>query len=405
MTLSLASAPPALRIASDAEAIEIAHQVAAQLARESIERDRDRRQPHAEMALLSASGLLAIGVPRSHGGAGAKMSTIAEVIRILSTGDAAIGQLPQNHYLFVEAISEDGSDSQKDFFFEALLAGARFGNAQAERGSTSALDLATRIVPDGDGFRLNGTKHYCTGAIFADWIPVAAIDPDGHHIVAYVARDAAGVEVLPDWNAMGQRTTFSGTSHFRNVRLTALQVLEHWRVFDRSNVFHPFGVLLHAAVDVGIARNAFEDLLRIVRGRQRPRLGAPVASARDDPHLLATLGTMSVQVRGLEALLAQAGVLMDHARGRTDADAIAEATTTAGAVKALAEDVGLEVTTNLFALAGSSATDAALGLDRHWRNLRTHSVHDANQWHFHRAGDWHVNRAAPSRPRRAGIKT
>jgi len=178
MTVSLAAAAPARVIASDDQAIQVAHQIAAQLARESIARDRERRQPHAEMALLSASGLLAIGVPRSHGGAGARMSTIAEVIRILSTGDAPIGQLPQNHYLFVEAIAEDGTDAQKAFFFDALLAGARFGNAQAERGSGSALDLATRLVRDGDGYRLNGTKYYCTGAIFADWIPVAAIDPD-----------------------------------------------------------------------------------------------------------------------------------------------------------------------------------------------------------------------------------
>lgn len=387
-------------IASEAEAIRVAHETAAILTRESVVRDRERRMPRAEMELLSASGLLAIGVPRSHGGAGAGMATIAEVIRILSIADSAIGQLPQNHYLFVEAIREDGSAAQQDFFFAQLLAGARFGNAQAERGS-SALDMATRLVAHGDGYRLDGTKHYCTGAILADWIPVAAIDDAGRQVVAYVGRDAPGVDVLPDWNAMGQRTTYSGTSHFRDVAVVPLQVIEHWRLFERANVFHAFGMLLHAAVDVGIARAAFEDTLSLLRKRNRPRLGAPVASAAQDPLVLARLGEIAVQIAGLEALLAAVGQLHDAARADPTDAAIAEAAVAAGGVKALSEDIGLAAAADLFALTGSATTDAALGMDRHWRNIRTHSVHDANQWRYAQVGGWRVNRTAPGKPRRA----
>ena len=396
-----ARAPTARIIASDAEAIAVAHEIAAELAAGSIARDRDRRLPVAEMDLLSASGLLAIGVPRSHGGADASLATIAEVIRILSVADGPIGQLPQNHYLFVEAIREDGTAEQKNFFFAELLAGARFGNAQAERGSSSALNLGTRLSAEGDGYRLAGTKYYCTGAILADWIPVAAIDDRERHVVAYVPRNAAGVDVLPDWNALGQRTTFSGTSHFRNVRVAPIQVIPHFRLFERANVFHPFGMLLHGAVDVGIARAAFEDLARLIRARARPRLGAPVASAADDPLLLARLGELAARLIGLEALLATAGITHDTARATLTPDAIAEAATVAGAVKAYAEEVGLAIASDLFALTGSSSTDADLGLDRHWRNLRTHSVHDANQWRYQQVGAWRVNGTAPGRPVRA----
>jgi SfnB family sulfur acquisition oxidoreductase len=399
MSAVLAQAAGARIIASEAEAIRVAHEIAAVLKRESIVRDRDRRMPRAEMELLSASGLLAIGVPRSHGGAGVGMATITEVIRILSVADSAIGQLPQNHYLFVEAIREDGSAEQQDFFFAHLLAGARFGNAQAERG-VSALDMATRLVADGDGYRLDGTKHYCTGAILADWIPVAAIDDAGRQVVAYVERDAPGVDVLPDWNAMGQRTTYSGTSHFRDVAVTRLQVIEHWRLFERSNLFHPFGMLLHAAVDVGIARAAFDDTLALLSKRNRPRLGAPVASAAEDPLMLARLGELSVQIAGLEALLAAVGRQHDAAQeGLTDGP-IAEAAVTAGGVKALAEDVALAAASDLFALTGSTSTDAMLGMDRHWRNIRTHSVHDANQWRYAQVGAWRVNGTVPAKPRR-----
>lgn len=400
MTAVLARPASAQIIATEAEAIRVAHEVAAVLARDSIVRDRDRRMPRAEMDVLSASGLLAIGVPRSHGGAGAGMATISEVIRILSIADSAIGQLPQNHYLFVEAIREDGSAGQQAFFFAELLNGARFGNAQAERGS-SPLNMATRLVAHGHTYRLDGTKHYCTGAILADWIPVAAIDDAGRQVIAYVRRDASGVEVLPDWNAMGQRTTYSGTSHFRDVAVEPWQVIEHWRLFERANVFHAFGMLLHAAVDVGITRAAFDDTLVLLRKRSRPRLGAPVASAADDPLMLARLGELAVQIAGLEALLAAVGGLHDAARADPTDTLIAEAGVAAGGVKALAEEIGLAAASELFALTGSATTDAALGMDRHWRNIRTHSVHDANQWRYAQVGGWRVNGTAPGKPRRA----
>lgn len=399
----MSNATPARRqhvIGSDREAIGIAYDVAARLAREAIARDRDRRLPHDEMDMLSESGLLAISVPRSHGGAGASVATIAEVLRILSVADPAIGQLPQNHFVFIEAIAQDGSEAQKDFFYAELLAGARFGNAQAERGSGSALDMATRLLPTGDGYRLNGTKYYCTGAILADWIPVAALDKDDRQILAYVRRDAPGVEVLPDWNAIGQRTTFSGTTHLRDVAVEQSQVIPHWQLFDRPTLFHSFGVLLHAAVDVGIARAALEDTIRLIRSRGRPRLGAPVLFAVDDPHLLSRLGELIVRLHGLEALLAEAARLHDRIGRSPDATQVAEAMVMAGAAKAHAEDVGLEIASELFALTGSASTDAAQALDRHWRNLRTHSVHDANQWRYHQVGAWRVNGTAPSLPRR-----
>jgi alkylation response protein AidB-like acyl-CoA dehydrogenase len=163
-------------------------------------------------------------------------------------------------------------------------------------------------------------------------------------------------------------------------------------------------VLLHAAVDVGIARAAFNDMTALIRARSRPRLGAPVDSAMDDPLLLARLGELAAQLTGLEALLAVAGDLHDAARANLTVDTIAEAAVAASAVKAFSEDVGIAIASDLFALSGSSSTDADLDLDRHWRNLRTHSVHDANQWRYHQVGAWRIKRTAPGRPVRTVLR-
>ncbi len=393
------------RIATDAEALAVAREVAALLAPDAIARDRERRKPLAELDLLSARGLLALTVPRSHGGADVSAETLVQVFQILAAADPAVAQLPQSHFVFLNALREDGNDAQKLFFFEKILAGARLGNAQAERGSASALDLKTRLraAPSssefpGNAFVLDGTKHYTTGALFAHWLPVAAIDDAGRLVLAYVPRDAPGVELLDDWNALGQRSTYSGTAHFRSVPVPAGQVVAHWRLFDRPATFHSFAQLLHAAIDVGIAENALADTVASVRARKRPRLGAPVAAATEDPLLLHRLGQLYTKFHAAEGLLLRAARAHDAAGPRPTAEAAALAAVLAGEAKAYAEDVSVEIASELFALLGTSASDESLGLDRHWRNARVHSVHDANQWRYHASGNWFLNTVAPGKP-------
>jgi SfnB family sulfur acquisition oxidoreductase len=394
-------APGVVVIRNDAEAIQVASELASQLRPGASERDRDRRLPAAEMDLLSASGLLGVTVPKAHGGAAVSTETLTRVFTLLSAADAAIGQLPQNHFLFVEAIKEDGSPEQKRFFFREILAGKRFGNAQAERGSGSALNLRTRLTAaPGGGYRLNGAKYYCTGAILAHWIPVSAIDDEGRSVLAYVPRTAAGVEVRADWSAMGQRTTYSGTSVFTDVAVPEDWVIPHWRLFERDNLFHPLGALLHAAIDVGIAQNALEDGLELVRARGRPRLGAAVATAGEDPHVLAAFGRLAARVHAAEQLLLWAARGIDDAGPAPEAARVADAAVRVAEAKAFAEDVALEAATDIFAQIGSSAADEALNLDRHWRNARTHTIHDANAWRYHVAGDYHLNGVPPGKPLR-----
>lgn len=392
-------AAPLRHIKSDAEAIAVAHDVAEQLAPGASERDRHRTIPLDEMDLLSASGLLGITVPASHGGADVSFATVIEVFRIISAADAAIGQLPQNHFFFVEAIRQDGSPTQKDYFFAELLAGKRFGNAQAERNSGTATGMSTHLSRSAADLRyLNGRKYYCTGALTAQWIPVAAYDEKGRHILAFVPRDAAGVTVEADWNAMGQRTTYSGTVTLDGVLVEDWQVVPHWRIFERPGIFHSYGVLLHAAVDVGIAGGALSETVAQIQARNRPRLGAAAASSREDPLLLARLGQLATKVHAAEALLARAAGRLDWAAAAMSEDRAALAAVETGEAKAFAEAVSLEVSSELFALLGSSSTDESLNLNRHWRNARTHTVHDANDWRYHATGNYLVNGIAPSKP-------
>ncbi|HEV3064718.1 MAG TPA: acyl-CoA dehydrogenase family protein, partial [Chthoniobacterales bacterium] len=212
-------------IKSDQEALEIAHRFANQIETESAERDTNRRLPLEEIELFSQSGLWGITVPKLYGGAGVSAVTFVKAIALVSLADASIGQIPQNHYANIEEIRLVGSEEQKAFFFERILKGDRLGNAAVERSGKNVLENRTRLVPDGQGYRLNGEKFYCTGALFAHWIPVRTVDPDGNRVVAIVSRQSEGLTVIDDWSAFGQRTTASGTVILNNVQVRKDQIL------------------------------------------------------------------------------------------------------------------------------------------------------------------------------------
>jgi SfnB family sulfur acquisition oxidoreductase len=391
------NAPTAVRrIASDAEAIEIAHALARELTPGASDRDRLGKPPHAELQRVAQSGLLGITVSKQWGGAEVSHETIAEVFRVLAVADPSIAQIPQNHFVFVEVLKLDGSDVQKRFFFDAILDGARLGNALSERHSKTVYAVETRLTrrPDGQ-FLLNGTKYYCTGALTATFVPVFALDEDDKLVVAYVDRRADGVEIDEDWHAMGQRATVSGTTRLKDVILPAERIVPHWRRYEVPQTFGAFGQIIHAAIDVGIARNALEDAALFVRSNSRPWFESGLDKAADEPHIIQQFGRLAVKLSAAEELLGKAGRTLDAAGRNINADAAAEASLAVAAAKAFGGDVAIEIANELFGLAGTRSADDRHNLHRHWRNARTHTLHDPNRWKYQHVGNFFLNGVRP----------
>ena len=215
--------PAARRIRDDSEALTVVDEVAAELAKRAVERDRKRILPYEEMDLVSDSGLLAITVPRAHGGADVRAGTVARVIAALSRADGSIGQIPQNHFFMLEGLRLQGSEEQKRFFYARVLAGERLGNALSETGTKTAHDHATRISREGESYRLNGRKFYSTGVLFAHWVAVVANDDNDVSTIAFVPRETRGITIVDDWSGFGQRTTGSGTTLLDNVEVASLR--------------------------------------------------------------------------------------------------------------------------------------------------------------------------------------
>ncbi|MDZ4192143.1 SfnB family sulfur acquisition oxidoreductase [Ectopseudomonas chengduensis] len=388
-------------IRSDAEALGVAEALAQVLNPGSAERDRERRLPHSELELFSHSGLWAISVPKAFGGAGVSSVTLAKVIARIAQADASLGQIPQNHFYALEVLRINGSEAQQRRLYGEVLAGRRYGNALAELGTKTALDRNTRLSRDGEHYRVNGRKFYATGALYAQRIPTLAVDDEGRGQLAFIPRQAAGLQVIDDWSGFGQRTTGSGSVLLDNVPVDADDVVPFQSAFDRPTTVGPFAQLLHAAIDTGIARAAYEDLLQFVRHKSRPWIDAGIDKASDDPLTQQEIGRLVIRLHASEALLERAGEFVDRAQTAPDEHSVAAASIAVAEARAISTEVSLLIASKLLELSGSRATLAEYGLDRHWRNARTHTLHDPVRWKYHAIGDYVLNERLP--PRRGTI--
>jgi SfnB family sulfur acquisition oxidoreductase len=317
------------------------------------------------------------------------------VTAILAEGDASIGQVPQNHFYILEALRNDGSEEQKTFFFGRALAGDRFGNALSERGTKTVAHYNTRITRDGLAYRINGSKFYSTGVIFADWITVFAVDEEDRLTMSFVPRGTDGIEIVDDWDGFGQRTTGSGTTILNNVRVTADAVVHHHRGFERPTTIGSVGQIIHAAVDLGIARAAFAETIDFVKTKSRPWMDSGVERACDDPLTIAKLGQIAIRLDAATATIERAGRKVDIAQIEPTEEHVVAATLAVAAAKVLTTEIALEASSALFELAGTSSVKSGLNLDRHWRNARTHTLHDPVRWKYHVIGNYHLNGVTP----------
>jgi SfnB family sulfur acquisition oxidoreductase len=383
------------RIANDAEAIAVARDLAAEFAREAGERDRDRRLPVAELDVFSASGLWGISVPKAYGGAEVSHATIATVFATIAAADPSLAQIPQNHFEILEVIRGAGSEAQKQAFYRLVLDGYRLGNAFSEFQGKTVENFETRVVLDGDGYRLSGKKFYSTGALFAHLIPVVAIDDDGRIAVAIVDRDADGLQVIDDWSAFGQKTTASGTVVLDNVGVTEDRILPGFLVYDRPSPIGAQSQLLHAAIDAGVARGAISATIDFVRTQARPWIDSGKDHASEDPYTISAIGDLKIRLHAAEALLERAGRQVDATVAAVTEDSIAAAKIAVAEAKVLSTEIALLAANKLFELAGTRSTLAKHNLDRYWRDARTHTLHDPVRWKYAAIGNFYLNGVRP----------
>jgi SfnB family sulfur acquisition oxidoreductase len=386
---------PAHIIQDDAEAIRVAHELAKSFKESASERDLKRTWPTAELDAFSQSGLWSINVPKKFGGPELSYVTLNRVIEIISAADPSLGQIPQNHLGVVAAIRTVSDEAQQKLLFSEVLKGTRFGNAFSEFGSKRAADFETKFTDAGDHVIVNGKKFYSSGALLAHLVPIVALDDEGRAWYAIADRNAPGLTVIDDWSSFGQRTTLSGTVTLVDVKVPKTRLVPGYKGYDKPTADGAIFQVIQAAVDTGIARAAIEDTIAFIREHSRAWVDSGQERASDDPYTVAAIGDLKVRLSASNALLDRAGLLIDRAVAAPSAESVAEAQVAVAEAKILSTETAIQATNKLFELAGTRSTLAVHNLDRHWRNARTHTLHDPVRCKYAIVGNYYLNGVNP----------
>jgi len=379
------------------QAIQAAQSLAEQAKPGAVERDQQRIYPVDLLNQFTRLGLGSISVPRRFGGGGLDYQTLAEVFRIISASDPSLGQIPQNHFGLIQFILGEGEPEQQQTLLQAVVNGNRLGNGGPEKNTRHTRDVQARLSGDGNARFLTGEKFYSTGALFADILVTTALQDGDRPVMAFIPLPAPGAEIVDDWSGMGQRTTASGT-----VRLHQVAVDPAWIIPlpspEKPTLRGAVSQFIQAAIDAGIAQGALDDALAFVRDHSRPWVDAGVARNTDDPYILADIGRISTELSAANALLRRAARVLDA----TDPAALTAENSAAASIavaeaKVLTTEIALRASEKLLEWGGSRATLLQHGLDRHWRNARTHTLHDPVRWKTHAIGNYYLNAVYPAR--------
>lgn len=199
------------------------------------ERDGADEFPRALWIECGKLGLQGLPVPEAYGGAGLDPLSTALALEAFGYGCEDGGLLFSigAHLLAcVVPILRHGSEEQKRRYLPGLSDGTLIAaNAMTEAGSGSdAFAMGTTAEPDGDGFRIRGTKTFCTNGPVCDLAVVyAATDREkgfqGGTTAFVVEADAPGLGVGQRFEKLGLRTSPISELVFDDVRVPQEAVL------------------------------------------------------------------------------------------------------------------------------------------------------------------------------------
>lgn len=200
-----------------------------------VERDREQAFPRELWTQCGRMGLLGLPVPEEYGGSGLDPLSSALALEALGYGctDRGLVFSVCAHLLScVVPVWTFGTEEQKQKLLPGLCDGTLIGvHAMTEPGSGSdAFALRTRAEPDGDGYRINGTKTFISNAPVADVVIVFALtDPaKGYHggVSAFITeRGTPGLTVSRKIEKMGLRTSPFGEVAFDDMYVPSSSLL------------------------------------------------------------------------------------------------------------------------------------------------------------------------------------
>lgn len=362
-------------------------------------RDRERILPFEAFDWLRQAGIGTLLVPKARGGPGGTLTDYIAVIRQLGEGDSNVAHALRSHFNFAQAIVLRSVDQPDDLAFRRLLSGAIFGGAHTENLTRHPGDIGTTLTRHGDHYRLNGRKHYATGTAFADFASISATDEAGELAFAMIPTDRDGVQILDDWDGMGQRLTASGGIILRDVRVEPEEIGQRDINSFIGRHTSTLRQLHLAASAAGAVAAALHDGRDYVLHHGRAATHSHADFARDDFFVQKVLGDIASLSYGVDATIREAAreqeAVADAILSRAPDDQVerllVQASINGARAQLVSGQLALEAAGKIFELGGGSATSQRFNLDRHWRNIRTVLNHNPLNHKARVIGDYLLN--------------
>ena len=353
----------------------VASVVADTLGVDALARDRANAQPFAEARLLQESGLTTLLDPAVYGGGGGHWESAFRAVRTIARTDASIAQLLGYHYVNEANIALVAPAEERERWFRATIRGRWIWG-----DSVNPVDPNLVLTADGDGYRLNGYKRFSTGSGVGEALLVnAVVAGTGELAFLVLPYGHPGVELVDDWDNLGQRLSASNSVRYHHVRVEPEHVLGFGTDEPVASFVTPAIQLVFANLYLGIAQGALRQARELTNARQNSWFLSGVPAYRDDPLVQRLYGELVSRVAAVEALADRVNRSFDRVIGRgsaVTADDRAALAIEIAQLKVVSSDTAVDVANRVFEATGSSSTANRVGLDLHWRNIRTHSLHD-----------------------------
>jgi alkylation response protein AidB-like acyl-CoA dehydrogenase len=342
-----------------------------QIAPRAAEYDAAGANPVDSWHVLAREGLLGSCIPPSHGGLGLDMPTYIGMIRTIARGCANTAMTVHMHSTVMRFIDALGTEAQKRRYFDEVITHGRlFGSWGSEPAvSLSRTFLMETVVrPAGEGYVVDGVKHFCTMALGAShymvWCALeGSADMAKALLQVLVPADAPGIGTDGKWDTLGMRATFSPSVTFTGVRVPKQAALGDPGAALRVGVVESFA-LGYAAVYLGIAESALAFAIDYAKKRIVKPENIPVAH---DPAVQRHIGELAAHLDG--ALL----VLADTAERWEPADVLTRGVL-GNKAKYLATEVGLAVTSKVIQVVGGRGAYREFPAERAFRDVRTSTL-------------------------------
>jgi butyryl-CoA dehydrogenase len=317
---------------------------------------------------LWAEGFLAMAIPQEHGGLGLDMPSYIGAIETLAKGCANTAMTVHMHSTVHRFIAALGTPAQqRRYFAETVQRGKMFGSWGSEPSVSLSRTflMETVIRPVNGGYRIDGVKHFCTMQSGASYYMVwCALDglPDMSKALlqALVPAETPGMQTDGRWNPMGMRATFSPSVLFDNCVVPADCALGQPGMAARVGVVEGFA-LGYAAIYLGIAQGALDFATQYCQTKVFHPENVPIAH---EPTIQRHVAEMAIPLEAARLLLYQAAQRWDQADVPTRG-------MLANKSKALATQVGLQVTATAMQVVGGRSALKDLPVERAYRDLRT----------------------------------